>query len=226
MDYLKEFNSKLQSLDRSKSLETVFKDFLTLSTYSLAQPFYQSEELEQKYLDVAKQYKKEQVEIFGGMLALLVSALGEKHQDFLGQVFSMNNFGNAKKGQFFTPYHVSKLMSEPCCGSGRMVIAFAESMKELGYNYQHQLYVEAVDIDEICFKMAYIQLALLGISAKVIRGDSLSMRYYEILYTPFYFLGNFRQKLKYRKKFEKLENAPSHDEPKEGNVAQLTLFNF
>ena len=246
MDYLKEFNSKLQSLDRSKSLETVFKDFLTLSTYSLAQPFYQSEELEQKYLDVEKQYSKEQVEIFGEMLALLVSALEEKHQDFLGQVFSMNNFGNAKKGQFFTPYHVSKLMSEitsynvridienkdiltlsePCCGSGGMVIAFAESMKETGYNYQHQLFVEAIDIDELCFKMTYIQLALLGIPAKVIRGDSLSMRYYEVLYTPFYFLGNFREKLEYRKKNKELISLPSHEETNKSNVAQLTLFNF
>jgi len=246
MDYLKEFNSKLQSLDRSKSLETVFKDFLTLSTYSLAQPFYQSEELEQKYLDVAKQYTKEQVLIFGEMLALLVSALEEKHQDFLGQVFSMNNFGNAKKGQFFTPYHVSKMMSEiniadiekhleerdfvtlsePCCGSGGMIIAFAETLKEQGSNYQHQLYVEAIDIDEICFKMTYVQLSLLGIPAKVIRGDSISMRYFEALYTPFYFLGSFRKKFEDKKETEKLKSVPSHTEPKKSNDGQLTLFNF
>lgn len=242
MDYLKEFNSKLQSLDRSKSLEAVFKDFLTLSTYSLAQPFYQSEELEQKYLDVAKQYSKEQVLIFGEMLALLVSALEEKHQDFLGQVFSMNNFGNAKKGQFFTPYHVSKMMSEmvgynvridmenkdiltlsePCCGSGGMVIAFAESMKETGYNYQHQLFVEAIDIDELCFKMTYIQLALLGIPAKVIRGDSLSMRYYEVLYTPFYFLNRFDLKLKRYKSDE--QNTMKPRVGQEIPIIQLNLF--
>ena len=249
MDYLKEFNSKLQSLDRSKSLETAFKDFLSLSTYSLEQPFYQSEELEQKYLDVAKQYTKEQVLIFGEMLALLVSALEEKHKDFLGQVFSMNNFGNTHKGQFFTPYHLSKMMaeivnvdfkeiekqlenydyvtlSEPCCGSGGMIIAFAETLKENGYNYQHQLYVEAVDIDEICFKMTYIQLSLLGIPAKVIRGDTLSMRYYEVLYTPFYFLGNFRGKLEHKKKIENLNILPTHDEPKEIPTIQLNLFNF
>ncbi len=117
-------------------------------------------------------------------------------------------------------------LSEPCCGSGGMVIAFAESMKEAGYNYQHQLFVEAIDIDEICFKMTYIQLSLLGIPARVIMGDSLSMRYYEVLYTPFYFLGNFSKKLEYRKKFEKSENLPPDEEKKENNAAQLTLFKF
>jgi hypothetical protein len=66
-----------------------------------------------------------------------------------------------------------------------MIIAAAEALKDKGYNYQHQLYVEAVDIDEICFKMTYIQLSLLGIPAKVIRGDSIAMRYFEVLYTPF-----------------------------------------
>lgn len=244
MDYLKEFNSKLQSLDRSKSIETVFRDFLTLSTYSLAQPFYQSKEIEQRYLDVIKQYTKEQAEEFPKLLAFLVSALEEKHQDFLGQVFASNNFGNANKGQFFTPYHVSKMMakinitntekqfeekdfvtlSEPCCGSGGMIIAFAESLKESGYNYQHQLYVEAVDIDEICFKMTYIQLSLLGIPAKVIRGESLSMMYYEVFYTPFYFLSNFKEKLENKNKIN--ECLCSTDESKSNNVAQLTLFNF
>ena len=40
MDYLKEFNSLLQNLDRSKSVAKVFDDFLSLATLSLAQPFY------------------------------------------------------------------------------------------------------------------------------------------------------------------------------------------
>jgi len=247
MDYLKEFNSKLQSLDRSKSIETVFKDFLTLCSYSLAQPFYRNDEIEQKYLDVAKHYTKEQAEEFPKLLALLVFALEEKHQDFLGQVYSMNNFGNANKGQFFTPYHVSKMMaeivnvdindiekqlenydyvtlSEPCCGSGGMIIAYAEVLKEKGYNYQQQLFVEAVDIDEICFKMTYIQLSLLGIPARVIMGDSLSMKYYEVLYTPFYFLSDFSRKFEHKKKLK--ECVEPTNKPQENKVAQLTLFQF
>lgn len=256
MDYLKEFNAKLQSLDRSKSLETVFRDFLTLSTYSLAQPFYRSDDIEQKYKETIKNYTKEQANGFSQMLALLVMALEEKHQDFLGQIFASNNFGNANKGQFFTPYHVSKMMaeinipdvekqleewdyvtvSEPCCGSGGMVIAFAEALKDHGYNYQHQLYVEAIDIDELCFKMTYIQLSLLGIPARVIRGNSLSMDCYEALYTPFYFIADFPRKFQKREQDNKMQNLfkglESHTIEKETTeitpsmINQLNLFNF
>ena len=109
-------------------------------------------------------------------------------------------------------------LSEPCCGSGGMVIAYCETMKEKGYNYQHQLYVEAVDVDDICFKMAYIQLSLYGIPAKVVRGDSLTLRFFEVLYTPFYFLSNFEYKL-WRRKQDIIENKPIIKEPE-----QLTLF--
>lgn len=62
-------------------------------------------------------------------------------------MFSVNNFGNACKGQFFTPYHISKLMeqinladienqlakndfvtlAELCCGRGGIIIEFAET---------------------------------------------------------------------------------------------------
>ena len=152
MDYIKEFTSALVALDRSKNISTVFLDFLTLSMCSLAQPFYRSQNLEQRYKNTICNYTKEQAEEFSKLLALLISALEEKHQDFLGQIFSNLNLGNSNKGQFFTPYHVSKMMAEinfidlkneidnkgfitlaePCCGSGGMIIAYAETMKEKG----------------------------------------------------------------------------------------------
>ena len=58
MDYLKEFTAKIQSLDRSRSPYEVFKDFLTLSAYSLAQPFYRSEEIELKYIHIKQIHKR------------------------------------------------------------------------------------------------------------------------------------------------------------------------
>lgn len=221
IDYLKEFMAKLQSLDRSRSLTIVFKDFLTLCTCSLAQTIYRSDELEQKYLQTVKQYTKEQAEEFSKLLAFLVMALEEKYQDFLGEVFMRLNLGNSSIGQYETPYTVSKFMaeinfseleisqkiannhlitlSEPCCGSGGMIIALAETMKEHNFNYQKYLYVEAIDIDEMSFMMAYIQLTLLGISAKVIQGDTLSLKFRHVLYTPFYFLSGISYRLKQTK---------------------------
>lgn len=236
MDYIKEFTSTLEALDRSKNISTVFFDFLTLSMCSLAQPFYRSQNLEQRYKNTICNYTKEQAEEFSKLLALLISALEEKHQDFLGQVFSANNFGNARKGQFFTPYHVSKLMAqinftdienqlaennfvtlaEPCCGSGGIIIAFAEILKEQGYNYQHQLFVEAIDIDETCFKMAYIQLSILGIPARVMLGDTLAWKFQKVLYTPLYFVNGFEYKLKHQQQEQK--------KPVIVGMKQLNLF--
>lgn len=239
MDYLKEFTSKLHNLDRSKNLATVFKDFLTLCTCSLAQPVYRSSEIEQIYLDTVKNYTKGQAEDFSKLLAFLVSALEEKFQDFLGLAYMNLNIGSSANGQFFTPYHISKFiaeitfidsyndcqcqdiitLSEPCCGADGMVIAFAETLKEHNINYQQKLYVEAIDIDEMCFMMTYIQLALYGIPAKVILGDTISLKFHKVLYTPFYFLSgmNFRLKQIEQEKIKSIK-------PIEINT-QLKLFN-
>ena len=216
VDYLKEFTAKLQSLDRSKRIYDVFRDFLILSTCAMAQPFYRSDKIEQKYLETVNRYTKEQAEEFSQLLAFLINALTEKHQDFLGQVYMHLNLGNSAKGQFFTPYHISQFMSEinfieveenlkeqefitlsdPCCGSAGMIIAFAETMKNRGYNYQSQLFVEVIDIDEMCFMMAYIQLSLYGIPARIMLGDSLAWKFTKVLYTPFYFVDGFEWKLR------------------------------
>lgn len=234
-DYVKEFISKLSNLDRSKSVSTVFNDFLTLSCCSLAQTVYRSDILEQKYLNIIKTYTKEQAEEFSKLLAFLVLGLEQAPQDFLGQVFMSLNLGSQANGQYFTPYSVCKFMaeinfteietiqnnqlitlSEPCCGSGGIIIAFAETLKEQGYNYQHQLFVEAIDIDETCFKMAYIQLSILGIPARVMLGDTLAWKFQKVLYTPFYFVNGFEYKLKHQQQVQK--------EPVIVEMKQLSLF--
>lgn len=223
MDYLKEFTIKLENLDRSKNIATVFKDFLTLCTCALAQPFYRSDKLEQIYLDTVKTYTKEQANEFSQMLALLVSALENEFQDFLGTIYMSLKIGSSANGQFFTPYCVSKMMAEinfieieeklkandfitlsdPCCGSSGMIIAFAETMKNNDYNYQKQLFVEVIDIDEMCFMMSYIQLSLYGIPARVMLGDSLAWKFQRVLYTPLYFVNGFEWKLKQRQENKK-----------------------
>ena len=244
MDYLKEFCTKLQTLDHSRRTDTVFRDFLALSTYAIMQPFYRSSEIEQKYLNIIGKYNKEQANDFSQMLALLVNALEEKYQDFLGQVYMQLNISNKASGQFFTPYNVSKLMaeinfnetqkqlgdnriltvSEPCCGSGGIIIAFAETMKNKGYNYQHQLFVEAIDIDEMCFQMTYIQLSLYGIPARVMLGDTLAYKFSKTIYTPMYFVNGFAWRLKETAQVK----AQSEQEIIKSSIdiKQLNLFNY
>lgn len=240
-DYIKEFSNILRDIDYSRSTVTKFSDFLSLAAYSISQPFYNSEEIEEKYKNVAKNYSLPQLENFAHLIAIVTLALEEKMQDFLGQIFMNNDMGSAYKGQYFTPYHVSKLMSEmvgynvrvdiknkdiltlsePCCGSGGMVIAFAEAMKDSGYNYQKHLFVEAIDIDDLCFKMTYIQLALLGIPAKVIKGNSITMEFQEVLYTPLFFINNLAKKLAERTDTQIVTETPEQISTK---IGQLRLF--
>lgn len=244
MDYLKQFNEILREIDDSKNTVTKFSDFLTLATYSIAQPFYNSEEIEEKYKNVAKQYSLPQLEKFAHLISIVILALDDEMQDFLGKIFMSNDMGAGYKGQFFTPYHVSKMMaeiqlidadnfkdkelitvSEPCSGAGGMIIAFADCLKEKEINYQQKIYVEAIDIDDLCFKMTYIQLALLGIPAKVIKGNTLSLEFQEALYTPFFFINNIQSKLNQSQEHsQKTLNLEIPATINNSEINQLNLF--
>ncbi len=56
-------------------------------------------------------------------------------------------------------------------------------------------------------------------------GDSLSMRYNEVLYTPFFFLGDFKQKLEDRAKINNTQEAVS-EATAVNTGSQLKLFKF
>src|SRR5690625_3198158 len=121
-------------------------------------------------------------------------------------------FGYKHTGQFFTPYHVSKLVSdltykdkkddqvitlnEPSCGSGGMIVAFAESMKAEDRNYQTDLRVICNDLDFDAVRMCYVQLSLLGIDAVVEQRNTLAPLDDppgEAWYTPMHFLNLQRE---------------------------------
>ena len=113
-------------------------------------------------------------------------------------------------------------LSEPCCGSGGIVIAYAETMKKYDINFQERLFVEAIDIDEMCFQMAYLQLSLYGIPARVLLGDTIAYKFSKMLYTPMYFINGFSWKLKEK---EQPETKSEQEVIKEVvEMKQLTLF--
>ena len=86
--------------------------------------------------------------------------------------------------------------SDPACGAGALLIAFANSARAHGVNYQEKVLFVAQDIDATAAKMCYIQLTLLGCSACIIIGDSLVKPGFhpdnEVYYTPMYFLNSWR----------------------------------
>lgn len=198
------------------SLWDVFQDFLFISaaTISNSIDFIRRKKREEEYLKIVKKYDAKDLDRFARLFAELVITLDKTPVDILGELFMEMELGSKWKGQFFTPYHLSLLtaqltisdslkgieekgyvtFNEPTCGSGGMIMAFSEAMKQSDYNPQRQLKVIAQDLDIKCVWMAYIQLSLLGIPAVVYHVNTLSLEFYDEWYTPFYILGNWFNK--------------------------------
>jgi hypothetical protein len=97
-------------------------------------------------------------------------------------------------------------LDEPACGSAGMVIAFAYWMAEAGYNPSQQLYATCTDIDPMVADMAFIQLALLGIPAKVVTGNTLTLKANRVRYTPVYYFNDWQGRLAFRSRLDAMKN--------------------
>ncbi len=207
-------------------------------------------EREARYLNLIKP-DPARAEVFPKILAHLVDALTLERHDALGSLFHEHELASADRGQFFTPYEVSKFMagmifgdgaalrelvdrqgfvtmSEPACGAGGMIIAAADAMLEADLNPQAQLHVTAIDVDSTAAHMAFIQLSLLGIPAIVFVGNTLSMVMRERFLTPAHVLGGWEWKLRHRdtERATDLPAAPHQAEAPRlpAGDAQLHLF--
>jgi 8-oxo-dGTP pyrophosphatase MutT (NUDIX family) len=121
-------------------------------------------------------------------------------------VYQELEISSKRKGEFFTPYALSKAMAqmlfdkeriqmaidekgfvsigEPACGAGGMLIAASEVIEELGFDPRRMVFFEATDINRLCFDMTYIQLSVLGIPGFVCHGNSLTQEMWTRRPTP------------------------------------------
>lgn len=221
----------------------IFNDFIAMVAISIRNSVNKVnwEEKEQQYLTIAKKYNKKELNKFSQILAELILALEKNPTDVLGRVFMEMDLGSKWNGQFFTPMPVAELMAEmsikqigkiinkegyvtvnkPAVGGGAMIIALANILKRHGYNYQNQMVVIAQDIDIKSVYMSYIQFSLLGIPAKVIHGNTLTVELYEEWNTPFYVLNLWDYRLRKGKKKQKEKEAMKLSIENNG---QLTFF--
>lgn len=216
----KEFITLFNRLVGKRSNWEVWNDFLTMAAIAFANvmPTPERTEREDRYLSIIRSYEIEEQEIFPQLLSVVSMAFEDNpKQDFLGNLYTALNLNQHQKGQFFTPYHICEFMAEvqnggdlksevekkgfisvsdPACGAGALLIAFANSARAHGVNYQEKVLFVAQDIDATAAKMCYIQLTLLGCSACIIIGDSLVKPGFhpdnEVYYTPMYFLNSWR----------------------------------
>lgn len=201
----------------ARRVSEVFRDFCELSAIALRNSvdIRGREEREERYLQVVRGYTPEEANRFAELLAALTVELEKELSDVLGHLYMSLDLGNEDAGQFFTPYDVGLAVAqltsaglsaqlagreyitvaEPACGSGGMIVAFAQTMREEGFNYQKQLHVTAQDIEPTAVHMTYIVLSLMHIPAVVVHGNTLLMEARDRWHTPAHILGGWSARL-------------------------------
>jgi len=228
----------------------IFKDFIVLSACTISNSVdkQQWQRREKMYMETIKKYTRDEANKFAEMLALMILAYERRMGDFIGELYMTMEFGNDDTGQYFTPYHISKMMAkltgynkkdgvisfnDPACGSGGLVVAYADLLNQEDINYQEKLRVTCNDIDFDVVRMCYVQLSLLGIDAIVYQKNTLEPLDKppgEIWFTPMHVLNKAKeQQEKESKKTKRMVNAMQRlldlekQKPLEKTV-QLNLF--
>ena len=218
------FITLFNSIARHRHRYEVFQDFVIMSAIALHNAVCPNETLEQEYLKIVGKYKRDEVDKFCELLGNFIVLLDEEPRDVLGRLYMELELGNTNNGQFFTPHEISVLMAklaygdvlervsnnhlpfvkahEPACGAGGMILALASEMIKHGVNPAEKLVVQCIDIDRTAAFMCYLQLSLWYIPAEIIVGNTLTLEFREIYYTPAYYLGQWESRLKLRKVLE------------------------
>ncbi|MGB8191849.1 MAG: N-6 DNA methylase [Chitinophagaceae bacterium] len=175
------FENALQQLARSSSLWTVFTDFLDFSLHMMRWLDLKNENfsvLEKKYP------QPEQAHLFAeAYMAIgdIADNEGTGFKDPFGD-FYMEHLSNGNNGQFFTPEHICDMIAlmqmgtsvkndatvaDPCCGSGRMLLAAAKINRNCLFY--------GADIDLVCCKMTVLNFLLNTLCGEVTWMNTLTM---------------------------------------------------
>lgn len=194
-------------VNKSKLISDVFE--CSALAISNAVDFTKYDEREKRYLEIIKTYKPDEqkliADLFTKIFCLCSSVVYDDgcFDDYLGELFMKCNQGDKKAGQYFTPYHVSKLMAkctvtddnikqneiltinDCCCGGGGLLLAALDVLKnDYGINYARDCFIDAGDIDIRCVHMTYLQLSLAGVPAIVKHQDAFTRELWSVWKTP------------------------------------------
>ena len=158
----------------------VFEHWLTMVVCALAGGTMEEEYLAMVAKHAAGEKGKRPVDQLSKMFGTLVEIMEETRADILGDLFQgAINYG--ERGQFFTPENLCSLMGQlaggehdaaatrvvdPCCGSGRMLLAAANVNRNRQFIGQ--------DADSRCVRITAINLGLRNLYGYTIWGNSLT----------------------------------------------------
>ena len=160
-----------------------FEDFLHMSVCALS-----GGQMEDQYLTTVKKHTEgthgeRGCDSLAAAFGTLIAAMDETRKEILGDLFQ-GAITYGEEGQFLTPEPVCQLMAsintadsdeqesgrksafDPCCGSGRMLLAIADRNPYREFIGQ--------DIDLRCVRMTALNLALRNLYGYVIWGDTLA----------------------------------------------------
>ncbi|KKO08576.1 hypothetical protein LCGC14_0045160 [marine sediment metagenome] len=215
-EHKKAFLSLFSETARYHHRFKVFCDFVTVSAIALRNTQYRSDPLEAEYHLIMKAYEPDDRIRLCELYAITVMALELGPEDFLGDIFMDLELGDARRGQFYTPKNVSKMMaemsfanlderlkekpfitiSEPACGAGGMILPIVDILMRSGHRPEQTIWVQAVDVDRTAALMCYIQFSLWAIPAEVIVGNCLTLEIREVWHTPMHHMMGWRARLK------------------------------
>ena len=161
-----------------------FDDFLHVSVCALGHPL-----MEDEYLETIERHKegvkgKRGADVLARMFGNLASIMDRTREDVLGDLFQ-GAVTYGENGQFLTPEPVCGMMAQlslpqedtgldgrrsvndPCCGSGRMLLAASE--------LQPHWHFVGQDVDLRCTRMTAINLALRNLYGHVAWANTLTL---------------------------------------------------
>lgn len=195
-----EIEKLYDSLLYAKTSWEVWEDIIQMFAISLSNALDvgdRRDKREKDYLRIQGKYSEKEMNVIAKILTLIVELYEEDpDQDILGDLYMDLGLGSSELGQFFTPYNVCKMMAkmvvgnkefnekeiakrgyvsvnEPACGAGATIIALLNAYREMGINYQTDVFVMAQDLSYITALMCYVQLSLLGCAAVIVVGDTI-----------------------------------------------------
>jgi len=239
------FAESLLRIAHRFSLAHVLEDFLTMTIAAFTQNLQTGLSwYEDEYLETIARYKDSDLrfvfqEALGHLVLEMNTRLGSSGgNDVLGEFFE-EHISNGRNGQYFTPYHICKMMvllnyeketyeaEEPLsildssCGSGRMLLAAHHTIGP-GNEYY------GIDIDRTCVKMAALNLFLHGMwNSEVLCANALLPEDFVIAYRiSFLPLGIFKIEDKEKSKLWHRHNASIQKKQSVGESITLNTVPF
>lgn len=245
MSQIKQFESIISGLAGKYRQWDIFRDFVEMSALALSQPLNFQKGREERYLEIAKRYSKDELIKISHLLSVVVEALEEKPQDFLGECYQQLGLSSKQNGQFFTPYYLCQMMAqmvasseevdalevgkyitvnEPACGAGANIIALFEHYRKHKVDTNRKVFVVAQDIDRMCAHMCFVQFSLLDIPAQVIIGNTLTLEAIEHFNTPAAYLYGWNSRLRKEKPSQEVRPSINEIQSEAVPTVQLSMF--